>query len=119
MPSAWRTLACLDAVESKHKLGIDVAVVKYSFSLKKFNNCRFGFVNKRKDEPLILNNDTVNDRGWKNEFFFAEIASLGADVDYALESMDSWWYISCNLQSIFVLTACSEIVFSMFLQMPL
>ena len=85
MPSAWRTLACLDAVESKHKLGIDVNVVKYSFSLKKFNNCRFGFVNKRKDEPLILNNDTVNDRGWKNEFFFAEVASLGADVDYALD----------------------------------
>ena len=42
-------------------------------------------MNKRKDEPLILNNDTVNDRGWKNEFFFAEIASLGADVDYALD----------------------------------
>ena len=111
MSSAWRTLACLDAVESKHNLGIDVAVVKHSFSLKKFNNCRFGFVNKKKDEPLILNNDMVNDRGWKNEFFFAEIASLGKDVDYALDrwTLDGTSYLlSCNLYSIFALVVCLE-----------
>lgn len=34
MPFAWRTLACLDAIESKHNLGIDVEVVKHSYSLK-------------------------------------------------------------------------------------
>ena len=118
MSSAWRTLACLDAVESKHNLGIDVAVVKHCFTLKKFNNCRFGFVNKRKDEPLILNNDTINDRGWKNEFFFAEIASLGEDVDYALDRWTLEWYISCNLYCYFRIgclfcVSCFEIVFHM------
>lgn len=63
MPSAWRTLACLDTIEEKHKLKIDAYVVKYSYSIKKFSNCRYSFVNKNKDGPLILNNDTDNDRG--------------------------------------------------------
>lgn len=63
MPFAWRTLACLDAIESKHGLKIDMDVVKHSYSLKKFSGCRFGFVNKKWDDPLILNNETVNDRG--------------------------------------------------------
>ncbi|XP_074354581.1 uncharacterized protein LOC141693384 [Apium graveolens] len=85
MPSNWRTLACLDAIETKHKLGINVDVVKYSYSLKKFSNCRFSLVNKDKNNPLILNNETVNDRGWKGEYFYAEKSTLGDDVDNLLE----------------------------------
>lgn len=29
MPFAWRTLACLDSIEAKHHLGIDINVIKY------------------------------------------------------------------------------------------
>lgn len=64
MPFAWRTLACFDALEEKHKMNTDADVVKYSYTIKKFSNCRINFVNKNKDNPLILNNETVNDRGW-------------------------------------------------------
>lgn len=46
MPLAWRTLACLDAIKDKHHLGIDADVIKYSYTIKKFSNCRFSFVNK-------------------------------------------------------------------------
>lgn len=33
-------------------------------------------INKKEDEPLILNNKTVNDKGWRSEFFFVEIVTL-------------------------------------------
>lgn len=72
VPFAWRYLTCLDAIEAKHALNIDVEVVKYSYSLKKFSGCRIGFVNKRKDEPMIFNNEIVNNRSWKNQFFFVD-----------------------------------------------
>lgn len=81
MPFSWRTLACLDTIEAKYQLKIDVEIVKYSYSVKKFNGCRFGFLNKTKDEPLILNNKTVNDRKCKTEFFFVDKRSLGMMLD--------------------------------------
>lgn len=62
MPFAGRILACLDAIEKKHNRKINVEVVKQSYSLKKFSGCRVGFLNKNTEEPLILNNETVNDR---------------------------------------------------------
>lgn len=62
MPFAWRILACLDAIEAKHHFKIDAEVVKCCYFLKKFSGCRFEFVNRKKDESLILNNDVVNDR---------------------------------------------------------
>lgn len=37
MPLAWRIFACLDAIEAKHGLKIDVDVVKHSYNLKKFS----------------------------------------------------------------------------------
>lgn len=85
MPFAWRTFVCLDTIEAKHQLNIDVEVVKYSYSMKKFSGCIFGFVNKRKDESLIPNNETVNDRKWKTKFFFVEKRSLGDDADFLLD----------------------------------
>lgn len=85
MPFAWRTLACLDAIEEKHNLGINVDVIKHNYTIKKFSNCRFSFVNKNKDELLVLNNETVNDRGWKSEFFFANKASFGSGAPALLE----------------------------------
>lgn len=85
MPFTWRTLACLDAIEAKHNLGIDVEVVKHSYILKNFSGCRIEFVNKRKDEPLILNNDTVNERGWKKDYFFVDKFLLGDEANYLLD----------------------------------
>lgn len=72
MPFAWRAIAFLDVVEAKHHLGIIVDVIKASYVLKKYNGCRYTFTNVNKDEPLILNIDGVNDRGWKGIFLFAE-----------------------------------------------
>lgn len=60
MPLSWRALACLDVIEAKCYLKIDANVVKCCYSLKIFSGCH-GFVNKKKDEPLILNIDVVND----------------------------------------------------------
>lgn len=45
--------------------------------------------NKDKDDPLILNNETVNDRGWKCEYFFAEKSTLGDDVEHLLEKWNT------------------------------
>lgn len=102
MPFAWRTLACLDAIEEKHQLGIDANVIKFNYTIKKFGNCRFSFVNKNKDELLILNNETVNDRGWKVEFFFAEVASLGVEAQRLLEKWNVTGIISFDM--LFLLT---------------
>lgn len=85
MPFAWRTLACLDAIEAKHELGINVEVVKHSYGLKKFSNCRVGFVNRNSEDPLVLNNETVNDRNWKKSYFFVNKRSLGNVGDYLLD----------------------------------
>lgn len=85
MPFAWRTLACLDAIEAKHHFKIDAEVVKCFYSLKKFSGCRFGFVNKKKDEPLILNNDVMNDRIWKLDYFFVDRTSIEKDDSYLLD----------------------------------
>lgn len=103
MPSAWRTLACLDAIVEKHKLRIDANVVKYSYTINKFSNCRYSLVNKNKDDQLILNNETVNDRGWKGEYFFVEKSSLGDDADYLL---DKW-----NVEGIKSNSFCYLVVF--------
>lgn len=40
---------------------------------------------RNRDELLVLNNETVNDRGWKYEFFFANKKSLGPAADKLLE----------------------------------
>lgn len=67
---ACRTLACLDAIEEKHKFNINVEVVKHSYSLKKFTGCRIGFVNKNTEEHLVLNNEIVSDKIRRNTAFF-------------------------------------------------
>lgn len=59
----------MDAIEEKHQFNINVEVVKHSYSLKKFDGCIIWFVNKNIEDPLILNNDTVNDRNWKKFYF--------------------------------------------------
>lgn len=89
MPFAWRTLACLEAIEKKHHLGINAEVVKCCYGIKKFYGCRFGFTNIRGDVPLILNAEGVNDRHWKESFCFAERSSLGEGGSYFLERWDS------------------------------
>lgn len=66
MPSPWRMLAYVNAIEEKHHVGVSVNLVQHAFNTKKFSGCRYGLVVKKKDEPLILNLDVVNDRGWKN-----------------------------------------------------
>lgn len=84
MPFAWRTLACLDAIEEKHHLEINVEVVKYSYGLKKFSGCRIGFLNRNTEDPLILNNETANDRNRKKSYFFVEKKTLDGNCDYLL-----------------------------------
>ncbi|KAL6495300.1 hypothetical protein OROGR_030726 [Orobanche gracilis] len=84
MPSAWRVLACLDAVESKHDLGIGVDVVKCCYSIKKFNGYRYGLSSKKKDDPLIHNLDVMNDRGWKVGFFFVDKDTLSGHTNYLI-----------------------------------
>lgn len=85
IPFAWRTLACLDAIEGKHHLNINIYVVKHSYSLKKFSGCQIGFVNRNTDDPLILKNETVNDRNWKKLYFFINKKSLDGTGDYLLD----------------------------------
>lgn len=89
MPFAWRTLACLEAIESKHHLGINVDVLKCCYGTKRFYGCRFGFTNKRKGHPLILNAEGVNDRFWKDSYCFVERSSLGDEGSYFLDRWDS------------------------------
>lgn len=89
MPFAWRILACLDAIEAKYHFKINAEVVKCCYSLKKFSGCRFRFVNRKKDDPLILNNDVVNDRKWKLDYFFVDKASMGKDGSYLLDCRNS------------------------------
>lgn len=86
MPFAWRVLTCLDAVEAKHKLGIDVNVIKCCYSLKRHFGCRFGFTTKK---ALILNVESANDRNWKKDYFFARRDSLGDGGVHLLERWDS------------------------------
>lgn len=71
MPFAWRVIACLEAIEAKHKLKIDVDTVRAGYVLKKYSGCRYTFTNMDKDSPLVLNLDCVNDRGWKHNYLFA------------------------------------------------
>lgn len=68
---------------------IDVDVVKYSYDIKKFSSCRFRFVNKNKDDPLFVNNETIDDRGWKGEYFFAEKSTQEDDVEHLLEKWNT------------------------------
>ena len=68
MPSAWRVLAFLGAIENNHRLGINIDVIMCCFTPKKYA-CPVGLLNNKEDEPLILNNRLVNDRGWGREFF--------------------------------------------------
>ncbi|XP_063945074.1 uncharacterized protein LOC135151216 [Daucus carota subsp. sativus] len=84
MPSTWRMLACLDAVEDKHRLGINVDVLKFAYTTKKYG-CRVGLINKMRGEPLILNNESVHDRGWNKDFFFAEIVTLESSDSFLLD----------------------------------
>ena len=85
MSFAWRTLACLDAIEAKHQLGIDVNVVKCCYNIKKFYKARFSFTHKKPNDPLILNVGAVNDRNWKDDFFFSEKSSLGEEASHFLD----------------------------------
>lgn len=85
MPFAWRTLVFLDSIEEKHQFNINVEVVKHSYSLKKFSGCRIEFVNKNTEDPLILNNETVNDTNWKKFYFFVDNNSLGDNMDHLLD----------------------------------
>ncbi|KAL8091346.1 hypothetical protein AgCh_033814 [Apium graveolens] len=72
-----------------------IGVVKHSYSLKKFSNFRFGFTNKDTEDPLILNNETVNDINWKKDYVFAEKKMLGEDADYLLEY---WNNTDCDFE---------------------
>lgn len=65
MSFTWRTIVCLDAIEVKHHLKMNVKVIKASYILKKDNGCHYRFTNMNKDEAVILNINGVNDRGWK------------------------------------------------------
>lgn len=96
MPFAGRTLACLDAIKEKHHLGISVEVVKYCYGLKEFNGCRIGFINQNTEDPLILNNEIVNDRNWKQSYFFVDKKSLDGTADYLL---DRWTQSGIDLSS--------------------
>lgn len=71
MSFTWRTLKCLDSIKEKHSWRLTSRLWNI-LSLKKFSNCRVGFANKDTDDPLILNNDTVNDRNRKKNYIFAE-----------------------------------------------
>lgn len=51
IPFASRAMACLDALEEKHQVKINVEVVKHSYSLKKFSDCSIGFVNRTQTTP--------------------------------------------------------------------
>lgn len=72
MPSSWRVMACLNAIEAKHHLKINVDFIKASYILKKYSGCRYTFANVNKDDILILNIDGVNDKGWKGNYLFTE-----------------------------------------------
>ena len=37
LPTAWRILACLDSIEAKYNLSIDMSVVSYAYQAKKFS----------------------------------------------------------------------------------
>ena len=89
MPFAWRTLACLEAIENKHHLGINADVVKCCYKIKKFYGVRFGFSHRRKSMPLILNVEGVNDRYWKESFCYVEKSTLGEESSYFLERWNS------------------------------
>lgn len=82
MPFAWRVLTALDAIETKHKFGIDIEVVKCCYGFKKFWGCRFGFTTKR---ALILNVEGVHDRNWKDDYFFTNKTTMGDEVDFMLD----------------------------------
>ena len=82
MPFAWRILACLDAIETKHNLKIDIEVVKCCYGLKRFYGCRFGFTTKR---ALILNVEGVNDRNWKDDYFFTDKTTMGDEAGFLLD----------------------------------
>ena len=81
-PAAWRILSCLDSIEAKYQLGINVSVMSYSYQAKKFSGGLYGLVGRKKRDPLILNLELVHDRGWKNEFFLVKKASLGSHGNY-------------------------------------
>ena len=55
MPTTWRILSCLDSIEAKYQLGIDVSVVSYSYQAKKFSGGLYGLVGHKKRDHLILN----------------------------------------------------------------
>ncbi|XP_017216138.2 uncharacterized protein LOC108193822 isoform X2 [Daucus carota subsp. sativus] len=82
MPFAWRILACLDAIDTKHNLKIDIEVVKCCYGFKRFYGCRFGFTTKR---ALILNVEGVNDRNWKDDYFFTDKTTMGDGTGFLLD----------------------------------
>lgn len=59
---------------------------------------------RNKDELLVLNNETVNDRGWKYEFFFANKKSLGPAADKLLERWNVEGKFFSHLAVLFVFT---------------
>lgn len=86
MLSVWRILTCLDAIEVKHNLNVDVETIKCAYTIKKFNGCRYGFVSRKSDESLILNLEIVHDQGWRNDFFFVDKTTLSGSTNYLRES---------------------------------
>lgn len=42
-------------------------------------------MNKNKDDPLIINNETVNDKNMKKYYFFFDKKRLGDDSDYLVD----------------------------------
>lgn len=85
MHFAWRAIACVEAIEAKHKLKINVHTVRARYVLKKYSGCCYTFTNMDKDNPLVLNLDRVNDRGWKHNYLFTEKSALHASCEDLVE----------------------------------
>ena len=105
LPTTWRILACLDSIEAKYQLGIDVSVVSYSYQAKKFSGGLYGLVGRKKRDPLILNLELVHDRGWKNEFFFVKKSSLGSHGSYLRDRWNAGGNFFCLFQDFVVFFA--------------
>ena len=102
LPTTWRILSCLDSIEDKYQLGIDVSVMSYSYQAKKFSVGLYGLVGRKKRNPLILNLELVHDRGWKNEFFFVKKASLGSHDNYLRDKWNAGGNLFCLFQDFIV-----------------
>lgn len=106
-------IACLEAIKAKHHMKIDIDVVKASYVLKKYSGCPYTFTNMDKANPVILNLDRVNDRGWKHSFLFAEKSTLHAGCEDLME------YWSALKVYFFTFVMMFSLAFIMFDVMPI